>query len=165
MTISLAPIPHSTWGHRIAVQVVQARQCARPAGLPRSRPRGSKGAGLRFERLVAKQFPGALHGPWFQFVDSYGVGYCQPDMVMNLKTSIVVVECKLTDTPAAQAQLDELYFPVLRKAFDLPVRGIIVVKNLRPTSELNKVVSHFDDALFETKFTPILHWLGRGSIM
>jgi len=132
--------------------------------MPRRRPRGSKGAGLRYERLVAGHFRGALHGQWYKFIDAYGMGYCQPDLVLIMESSILVFECKLSDTPAAEAQLEDLYFPVLAKAYRKPVSGIIVAKFLRPQTDLSRVATCFDDALF-TAGIPILHWMGKGPLL
>lgn len=76
-----------------------------------------------------------------------------------------VIESKLTDTLAAQAQIDQLYRPVLEMAFHKQVRGIVVVRHLTPTSDTGRVVDSLADAMqYMNGKMPILHWLGRGPI-
>src|SRR5882724_2908233 len=105
----------------------EARESSNPHG--KSRPRGSKAAGLAFERKVGKKLLLATHNPWFEFSDRNGRGFCSPDYVIVREKWLVVLECKLTSVAEAREQLLFLYKPVLEHVYKLPMRGIIVVKN------------------------------------
>lgn len=132
----------------------------------KSRPRGAKAAGLRYERAFAKALPAARHGLWFAFVDANGAGNCSPDFVLAHGTYLTVFECKLSDKSYAKDQLRELYMPVLRHVYKLPVRGIVVTKTLRPWSDTSRVVGTLAEALTLAEHTiPTLHWLGKGRLL
>ena len=89
--------------HRVVAGLRYAVPCERPEFIPKSRPRGSKGDGLRFERRVVKAIAGAKHSPWFLYIDQNGEGWCNPDLLLEIPQGIVVLECKLTDTWQAKA--------------------------------------------------------------
>lgn len=158
--------PRSPFGHRrISTVLHYARTCARPPCIPITRPRGAKGAGLRFERAIARALPGATRGQWFEFEDFYGHGYCQTDFLWDTGKSIIVVESKLTDTPAAPAQLRELYIPVVERAFGKRTYGLIIVKNLMAETDKRLVCDSVAIAVTRLDACiPIVHWLGRGTL-
>lgn len=143
-----------------------ATQIERPRAIPKRRPRGAKGAGLRYEAAVAAAIPKSVHNPWFEYHDSAGHGWCSPDVVIHFAEAIAVLECKLTDTPTAYSQLTQLYKPVLEMVYGKPVIGVIVVKHLTPETRIKSVVCGANAALGRASLgeIPILHWLGRGSI-
>lgn len=150
---------------RVVSGLLWARQVPRPEFIPRSRPKGAKAKGLRFERLVAKALPGAKHALWFEYGDSHGKGWCSTDLVLEFPNRVVVIEVKLTDTPVAIGQLAGLYLPVLAKAFAKPTYGVIVAKHLTTGTEPTRVVDNLAAALrLCTKTIPVLHWLGRGRL-
>ena len=91
---------------------------------------GVAAQGMAFERSVAKALPRALHGQWFYFEDDNGPGYCSPDFILVVGGVPWVLECKLTFTPEAYAQLNGLYLPLVSKVFDTTARGLVVVKGL-----------------------------------
>jgi hypothetical protein len=73
---------------------------------------------------------------------------------------IICIEVKLTWTEIAFEKLQNLYLPVIQKAFFSPVLPLVIVKNLRPNSpKPQSILSH---AL--TLDSPLLHYLGVGSI-
>jgi hypothetical protein len=152
----------SPWGHRIVAGLESAERCERPDHIPKSLARGTKAFGLSFERAVARALPGAVHGPWYEFWDRDGKGYCQPDLVLVLPRLVLVIECKLSDTPAARAQLNELYLPVCAKAHGRPAQGLVIVKHLKPDS--THVFSKLSEALQSLGVCPCLHWIGRGAL-
>lgn len=131
--------------------------------LPRSQ-KGAKAAGLRYERLFAKQFPQALHGQWFEYEDKFGHGYCQPDLIVSLLPKcLVVFEVKYTLTLEAFLQLNHLYLPVVQAAMNAPVIGIVVARNLTETDV--EVAATLDYAiavaLTSPGHIPVLHWVGQ----
>jgi hypothetical protein len=134
---------------------------SRPSSIPIDRPRGSKAAGLRYERAFGAAQPHLRHGPWFEFVDSSGPGYCQPDFLLDRPNSIVLFECKLSLVSQAFDQLFGLYKPVVEATLGKEVFGIVVTKHLRPSAGL-AIVSTMHDALFQVAFgkPTVLHWLG-----
>ena len=152
--------------HRVVKGLLEAHPCLKPRGIPQNRPRGAKAMGLRFERAVAKALPDAAHGQWFDFQDSNGPGYCQPDLFFVFPDCVVVLECKYTWVPAAQGQIFDLYAPVLGKVFGRPVGGIVVCKNLTGATPLDLVVDDYFQAIrdahaFPSPPYPVLHWLGK----
>lgn len=135
-----------------------------PFSAPKGK-RGTKGLGLRYEKALAKALPkGFTHGQWFQFVDSHGRGWCQPDFFSLSANTTVLLECKLTNVLEAREQITHLYTPVLEKAFGLPVTGIVVVRHLSAEPELFRVVTTLREAFASSFRIPTLHWLGKGPL-
>lgn len=124
----------------------EARLAENPWGKA-PRPRGTKAQGLRFESNVGKSLPGALHHQWFRFVDNAGPGYCCPDYLMVVRNVLWIVECKLTDWNEAEAQMRDLYAPVLRMLWDGDLACVTVAKHLSPLTRRDFVVPTWDDAL------------------
>lgn len=130
---------------------------------PKSRPRGAKGEGLRFERALAKRLAGAKHGLWFKYQDFNGVGYCSPDLIVDYVQFVLVIEAKLTDTDEGRAQIEQLYSPVLHMHYKRPVRGILVCKNLRQGSA-NLAADLVSAVGLSQTCIPTLQWRGKGPI-
>ena len=163
--------------HRVVVGLCAAAPALR-APFPKARgQRGAKAAGLRFERAVRrqliKQFPKAQslplptlsHGPWYEFTDANGRGYCQPDFVIQTEREVFALECKLTDTVAGEAQLRELYLPVLRMAHGLPAYGIVLVRHLTPATDRSRLVPNLSTAIVVARSAiHTLHWLSVGPL-
>ena len=146
---------------------VRAKPCARPACIPRSRPRGAKALGLRYERALARALPHGRHGPWYEFIDANGPGYCQPDIVLDMGECMFVLESKLSNVEQAKAQIEDLYVPVLTAAHRTKVHGIIVVRHLTPGVDLALVHDTLQSAMIAAvrgSQLPLLHWLGRGRL-
>lgn len=146
-----------------------ARLIDRPACIPKSRPRGTRAAGLRYERSLAKYLPSASHGQWFEFEDKFGAGYCQPDFLLNFRPRcMIVLECKLSWTFDAVEQLDNLYRPVVEKVFGVPAVGIVVTKNLaRLPPGYWKICATLGAAVeaAEKSQMSIWHWLGTARLV
>lgn len=150
---------------RVVCGLLWAAQVARPGFIPKSRPKGVKAKGLRFERLVAKAMPGATHGPWFEYGDANGKGWCSPDLLLEFPERVVVVEVKLTDTPDAIGQLAGLYLPVVAKALAKPAYGIIIARNLTTQTDRGRLRPSLGAALrVAGSAIPIVQWLGRGPL-
>jgi len=98
---------------RSIVGLEYAALCLRPAHIPKSRPRGVKAAGLRYEKALAAAIPRAEHGQWVEYRDLNGPGHCQMDLLIEGSKRIVVIECKLTDVEQGFGQLRDLYFPIV----------------------------------------------------
>lgn len=135
----------------------------RPRYLPKvSRARGSRAAGLAYERKVGKLlerlWPGEVNsGHWFEFTDAYGQGCCQPDHFVVFPEQILLVECKLTENRSGWEQIRGLYRPVLEAEFRLPVTGVQACKHLRQT----KVpILDIREALRAPGFDLLWHYLG-----
>jgi len=86
----------------------------------------------KLQAELTRDFPAArmVSEQWIGFTDVNGSGMCQPDGWIVFPTHIVLLECKLTQTPVAQKQMRELYVPVLMHIYGLPVICVQVVKNL-----------------------------------
>jgi hypothetical protein len=145
-----------------------ARWCKSPFGKQRA-PKGSKGLGKAYERRVGKaleeRYPSAIrHGPWITFADAKGVGYCQPDYVVEIDAAFVI-ECKLTFVWEAHTKLRELYVPLLSALLGRPIWPIIIVKHVTFETPKARIVTTLDEAMgVALEAPPILHWLGRGPI-
>ena len=86
--------------------------------------RGRRALGKSYEKRVHEHlgelYPGYVPGQWFKFTDgSSRERWCQPDgLIFDLELGgICVVEVKYQHTADAWWQLNELYMPVVRKAF------------------------------------------------
>lgn len=129
---------------------------------------------MRYQRLVEKAllaaFPGSGLdvGPWFEFTDVNGRGYCQPDILLYdlSRDQYVIVEIKLSNFQAAQAQITDLYAPVVERATRSPPLGLIIMKNLSPEVPAARIFEDFRSALAcaQEDWFPVWHWLGRGGI-
>lgn len=136
-----------------------AAPCLRPDFIQKSKPKGAKALGIRFEKAVAKAIDGNS-GQWFHYIDSEGPGWCQTDVLVIGQKSVFILECKLTDTPEAVGQLLHLYYPVLREAYRLPVFGAVVCKNITSKTDLRRLVPSFERAIRLAKLEqiPVLQW-------
>lgn len=68
--------------------------------------------------LTSKRIHGKLFvAQWIRFSDNFGSGWAQPDLFLVVESSIVLIECKLTQTPVAFLQMRELYAPLLRTLY------------------------------------------------
>lgn len=157
--------------HRIVASVEWAREIPRPTCIPKARNlRGSKGIGLSYEKRFAevaqKCLPGARHGQWFEYLADGRRGYCQPDVIVPFTGVLLVLECKLRNVEQAEAQLVQLYLPVLRACYNQQVRAIVVTKSLSALPSGSLVARNLLEAIQMTKTgeMPVLHWLGRGPL-
>lgn len=154
--------------HRIVRGLLWARACEKPTFIPVARSRGAKAQGRRYERLVAKALgPSAQHGQWFEFADSNGLGWCQPDLLLQFNNFVAILECKNTWTNEGHSQGQMLYKPVVEKALGTRCVCVQVCKNLRNETS-GRVYGDLQDAvkaalLGERDVT--IHWIGKGQIM
>lgn len=95
-------------------------------------------AGLLYEKKVGDYLEALygkylLKGPWFEFEDSRGKGYCQPDFILKLKKEVVIIECKLTARNSAEGKLRNVYQVVVKEALStsLPIKMIQICKSLK----------------------------------
>lgn len=130
----------------------------------RSRPRGAKAMGVRYERQLAKQLgAGWRHGQWIEFEDANGRGWAQPDFILIGQRRLVVLEAKYTWVPEAMAQLDLLYRPLCEALWGLPVVGFVVCKNLIPQIQGN-LWTDLGEMLEIGRNLDCLHWIGTGPL-
>ena len=95
-----------------------------PAFLSTRKATGARAAGLRYERkvqdyLLDKFAERYLPAPWFIFTSDNGPRWCQPDgILIDIEAGrLWVIEVKHSITDRAWWWLNELYVPVVRKAF------------------------------------------------
>lgn len=145
-----------------------------PDSIPRSRVRGVKALGRRYEAAVARQLGSeATQGQWWTFRDSNGPGLCQTDFIIPGSSWIVVLECKHTWVPDGMDQLQYLYLPVVGMATGKRVIGIQVCKHMVPYAR-GKVFQDLESAVEAAKDnwrltantrTVTLHWRGIGPLI
>lgn len=136
---------------------------ARPAGIPVSRPRGAKAQGLRYERAFGRAAGAeAIIGPWFEFFDSNGPGWCQPDVLLpSGQGTLLILECKYSWVAEAEGQIEWLYRPVVEAVAGRRTAGIVVCRRL--VAEIRRpVVGTLTEAieLALVGKRPVLHWIG-----
>lgn len=74
----------------------------------------------------------AVHaGQWIEFFDDGGRGLAQPDYFIECETHILLIECKLTQTSVAFAQMNDLYVPLLHHIYSRPVTALLACRVLR----------------------------------
>jgi hypothetical protein len=110
---------------------------SRPKFIPKARLRGSRAAGVTYEKKVGKVLrhlfgTKAVHsGVWFEYADSVRQGVCQVDHYVLREEVVLLIECKLSESLEAWGQMRDLYAPILRRAYGLPVTCIQATKCLR----------------------------------
>lgn len=150
--------------HRTIVGLKWAKALsARPSYIPKSRPRGAKALGLRYERRLAEA-SGGIAGQWWEFEDANGPGCCQTDVIVDLGDAVLVLEAKLSWVSEGHTQINKLYRPVVDAALNRPVLGIVVVKNLTPGAP--RAFGCYTDAIASARegCCPVLHWLGVAAL-
>ena len=146
------------------LQIEWAQKAERPEFIPRGRPKGVKAEGLRFEAALAKQIAPAKRGQWFKYrqVADVKVRYCQTDLLVVSPKVVLIVECKLSWVPEGQESLDRLYVPVVRKALDRQVYGMVATRYLkRGMPSKIAVVSSLEDGIKAVcgGLDVVLHWI------
>lgn len=120
-----------------AGNVTSSRLSNSPPFLSQRKATGARAAGLRYERkvqenLLAKYADRYLPGPWFIFHSDNGPRWCQPDgLLIDINTGkLLVVEIKNSITDRAWWWLNDLYVPVVRKAFGVnwDISTVTIVK-------------------------------------
>lgn len=145
-----------------------------PDSIPKSRSRGIKALGRRYEGAVAHQLgAGATRGQWWRFRDANGPGLCQTDFILEGARWVVILEAKHTWTPGGMDQLHYLYIPVVGMATGKQVVGVQVCKHLVPY-HTGSVFTDLESAIASAKETwrvkaitrcVTLHWRGVGPII
>lgn len=149
-----------------------------PSIIPRSRSRGVKALGRRYEIAVSRQLgPSATRGIWWSYRDANGPGLCQTDFVIEGEFWVVILECKHTWTVEGMEQLRDLYIPVVEMATDKKVVGVQVCKHLIPEYS-GRVYDSLESAVTAARtghevanghFQPprlvTLHWRGVGPML
>ena len=141
----------------------------RPSCIPLSKPKGIRAVGLRFEKALHKALSGSIHGQWWEFKDACGYGLCQTDLIYPFHlqpgpATIAVIEVKYTLVPGAHSKLSSLYIPVVQRATNCLVAGIVVVKNLDPRFRRGKIFTSLKpavDAALDTGYPSLIQWSGQ----
>ena len=142
-------------GKLISVRVLPER----PGCIPLSRPRGSKAAGLRYERELVKGLKVAKHGLWIEWEDSAGKHFCQPDIICKFKNQVAVLECKYTWTREGHEQLG-LYVPLVERLVGQKVKGIVVCKKLLSSMPRVQVFGDLESCLGVEGSQAVWHYIG-----
>lgn len=144
------------------------RPCSRPLSIRRSRARGAKAHGVRYEKAFAERVRDSVHGQWFEWQDGSGKHWCQTDLLFRRQGALVVAECKYSWTLEGFQQLEGLYLPLLRAlAPELEVLGFQVCRRLLSEVKGITVVGDIPSALAACragKRWVTLHWLGKSAL-
>lgn len=89
-------------------------------------------------RYLKRQGLNPKAGQWFQFVDINGIGHAQTDFYIVCPRSVLLIECKLSQTQKAFLQMAQLYVPLLEFVYQLPVSTLLACKNLRYRPEAER---------------------------
>lgn len=151
--------------YEIDTRIEWARECRAIYG-PSRAGKGPKGFGVRYERQVAKQLPGARHGIWFEFGDEKGKHNCQPDFIFSHRSNLhLVIECKYTWVAEAHTQLDKLYLPVVATVTGGRTCGLVVCKRLTTGMHGVEVVGDLGRAIeLACQGTPKVVWHYIGNV-
>ena len=143
-----------------------ARVADRPGFARRSRAKGSKYQGLKYERQLSLAIPAATWGQWFQFEDANGPGWCQTDLIFGAYGRTVCLEAKYTWTAAGHHQINKLYRPVLEAVYGRAVAGVVVCKTLTGETPRFWVSSDLESAVCRAASGEysVLHWLGTSLV-
>jgi len=113
---------------------------------PREIPKGEtlpQNNGRRFQNSLERALRIACdrHGaelipePWFEYLDTNGLGRCAPDFIIELGAINLVIEAKLTFVPEAITKLHGLYLPVaIVAASNWKTRGLVICRNTTPAA-------------------------------
>jgi len=99
-------------------------------------------------------------GRWIEYSDTGKRHFAQPDFFRVDPTRVTVFEVKLTQCPAGELQISQLYRPLLECIYQRPVIGVLVCRTLwyKPQA----LILNPEDALrIESDGVLTLHWLGR----
>jgi hypothetical protein len=117
------------------------------------KPGSSNWAGIKFENKFADHMAAiygdrAIHGPWIEYFDERGRGYCQPDVVLLASGDepLIVFECKLTfRARKAGAKMINMYGPVAEYIWGSRPLLVQVCRFLRPSAKHTLIVKDIDD--------------------
>lgn len=142
LTSPLSPGPRAIQGLRLV------ELSPTGPGWGRRRLKGARAQGMTHERAVGREL-GRLapelephlgsglelvSGQWLFYRDANGNGYAQPDHYLVGSRGVLLVECKLTQTPRAEHQLRHLYGPLLAALYDRPVWLLEAARRVRDLS-------------------------------
>lgn len=151
---------------------------ASPYPVPR-KLKGSKAAGLAYERKFGKALPGILEGTpfaqhsihagqWIEFRDAAGAGFAQPDFYLLppldsilLPDFGIILETKLSINTRGWFQLEKLYLPLLRKIYRIDFKLILVCKNMRPGFSEYPMLDVIEPLVRDTPAKSVWQWLGN----
>lgn len=138
-----------------------------PEMIPKSKPRGIKALGRRYEMAVSRQLgPDAHRGIWWSYRDANGPGLYQTDFLITGVIWAVILECKHTWTLEGMEQLRN-YMPVVEMALNKRVLGVQVCKHLVP-EHVGPVYNDLADAVNAARYPAqlvTLHWRGVGPLV
>lgn len=127
---------------------------------------GSAARGMTYQRKCTKEIRrisggGSVLDPkwWIRFEDENGLGWAQPDIVLDYEDEgvLYILECKLTHHEFAHLQLESLYSPLLD--YTHPGREHVLVEMFKNFggAKMGTQISNLDDALNKAH-EGILHW-------
>jgi hypothetical protein len=118
------------------VALIPARSLPRPVSLHARKGLAFEAGFARALRAAAPPATCVKTNLWFEYRRAHArhSAFCVPDIIILNPTQgfALVVECKLTWTPAAAAKLRDLYCPVVSHCFNCVAQPLVVVKNLLP---------------------------------
>lgn len=160
---------------------VRELPAASPPPFPKPRRlKGSKAAGIAYERKFGRALPGLacgtpfekfkLHsGIWLEFADGRKEGWAQPDFFLLPPEDSnplhpdfgLILETKLSINARGWQQLEKLYLPLLRHLYKIDFKLILVCKNLRPGFSEYPILDSVEPLARDLPDKSIWQWLGR----
>jgi hypothetical protein len=139
MTLSATARIPVQYSRRAAGHISSAYRAPRVSFVPGKKPRSSyaKRLGITYQKKVEVRLCTELSRvelqPHFRFVSGGVAQSAFPDAMIDLGSSIVLIEIKLKHTYDAWAQLTRLYLPILKYMYPgTPIRRLEICKNYDP---------------------------------
>lgn len=126
----------------------------RPPFIPLNKGlRGSQAAGIQYEKKVAGRLRATfgdmsvMHGPWFEYIDERGNGWCSPDILILPEDNeqLFILECKLTATDAARKKLYAIYRPIVEQCWPARRTKLVQVCNFLRKDFSDPLIKSLDD--------------------
>lgn len=111
-------------------------------------------------KVLRRQFNGVYSSQWIEFCDRNGRGLAQPDFYVVRPRNILLFEAKLTQNLYGVLQINNLYRPLLRELYKLPVVGVLVFKNLVEETKLREISTPMELLDELSELTCVWHYIG-----
>lgn len=139
----LQPSPHKPEGFRSAGTVLSARRSTLARRKPTGKIAKKYKIGLQYEKKAIRFLEKELRSagdfycePCFHFHNHSSDRLCYPDALLVSESLVLIIEIKTRHTTDAWFQLRKLYYPVVSKVYEQPIKLLEVCRAYDPLIEL-----------------------------